>query len=202
MEVWQKMGYCLQQLKRYDEAIAAYERADLLRPGQRWTMRQLAVYHRQCRQWERALAYYKKVEEQSPDDLKLTYPIGLCLIELHRYDEALDYFFKMEYFQPSSEKAWRAIAWCSLLTHHYEQARTYYQKLLGHTSLPEDWLNLGHVYWAMGDLPQAIIHYECAGTRFGDKEALFAHLEADRDILVSAGIPASDLPLMRDLLDS
>lgn len=202
MEVWQKMGYCLQQLKRYDEAIAAYERADLLRPGQRWTMRQLAVCHRQCRQWERALAYYKKVEEQSPDDLKLTYPIGLCLIELHRYDEALDYFFKMEYFQPSSEKAWRAIAWCSLLTRHYEQARTYYQKLLGHTSLPEDWLNLGHVYWAMGDLPQAIIHYECAGTRFGDKEALFAHLEADRDILVSAGIPASDLPLMRDLLDS
>ncbi|MEG0648096.1 MAG: tetratricopeptide repeat protein, partial [Bacteroides sp.] len=146
-EFYQRMGYALQKLGRRQEAIAAYLKADTIKPDNVWTNRHLATCYRLTGHFTEALIYYRRVELTTPDNKNIVFYMAHCLAELKQYDEALNYFFKLDFLENNSIKAWRGISWCSFVKGKHEQATRYYEKIIERKPLPVDYLNAGHVYW-------------------------------------------------------
>ncbi|MEG2150329.1 MAG: hypothetical protein RRY36_03805 [Bacteroidaceae bacterium] len=199
-EIYQKIGYCLQKNRNYEKAIEAYLQADLRKANNVWTNQHLATCYRLLKQFDKALEYYLKVDAVKVNNLTVVTQIGLCHAEKKRYAEALSYFFKLEYLDGGSIKAWRLIAWCSFIIGKYEQAMKYYEKLLSNKPEQTDYLNAGHVAWALNNLPSAIGYYTTAVTYSTSNEDFATLFNKDREVLIEQSIPETDIPLMLDLL--
>lgn len=199
-EFYQKLGYALQKRKKYDEAIDAFIKADTLKPDNIWNNRHLATCYRMIRNYKAALTYYKKVEEIVPEDTNAIFYIGTCLAEMGEFEEALNYFFKMDFIQANSLKAWRGIGWCSFITKKYEQAMKYYEKVIEQKPLTIDYLNAGHVAWAMGDVQKAATFYGKSIAVCGNREKFLDMFHKDEEPLLKHDIREEDIPLMLDLL--
>ena len=200
-EVYQKAGYILQKQKRYAEAIRHYEHADLLLPDNIWTNKHLAQCHKLNGDLTQALEYYRKVEAVQPDNLNIALQIGQCLARMENHAEALAYFYKVEYLEKNPDNARRAIAWCSFVSGKYEEAKKYYQLLLEQPSpKAHDWMNMGHVYFSMHEIKQAIVHYQKARSFEESHSAFIKKFGKDRNALLAQGLKEEDIRIMLDLL--
>lgn len=88
---YQKTGYCHEQLKQYVLATADYEKVELLKPNDVWTLKHLALCYRAVNDTEKAIANYKRAEALQPDNVALANNIANCLHEGGRIEEALKY---------------------------------------------------------------------------------------------------------------
>ena len=199
-ELYQKLGFALQKTKELDKAIAAYQKADTIKPDQLWTIRHLATCYRLSRNYNQALAYYKKVEEINPDNKNIIFYLATCLAETGRFEEALNYFFKLDFMDNNSLKAWRGVAWCSFIIGKYEQASKYYQKIIEQKPQGIDYLNAGHVAWCNQDIKEAATLYEKAAALFESKDIFVDMFYKDKEYLIAKGIDEDDISLMIDLL--
>ena len=200
-EIYQKAGYILQMQKRYAEAIRHYEHADLLLPDNVWTNKHLAQCHKLNGNMPQALEYYRKVEAVKPDNLNIALQIGQCLARMEAYTEALAYFYKVEYLEKNPDNARRAIAWCSFVSGKYDEALKYYHLLLeGASPKAHDWMNAGHVYFVMRQVPQAIQHYQQAQSSEKSHSDFIEKFNKDRNVLLTLGLTDEDLQIILDLL--
>lgn len=200
-DCFQKAGFCHQNLKAYDKAAAAYEKANLLKPDSAWTLGQLAHCYRMLRRYEEAAACYREMEAMRPDDTRLLLRLSECYIRLERYDEAFEKLYKADYLDNGSGRALKALAWCSFMTGKTEQAARYYEQLLAAAPTAEDLLNAGHAAWVAGNVAQALERYG----RAVDAEKLdFApagFFAEDADVLKRFGKTETELRLMLDLIN-
>lgn len=198
--IFQKAGYCLQKEKRYQEAINAYLKADMMKPDQLWTLRHLATCYRLIKDYNAALEYYHRVEEIQPENHNVLFHTGSCLAELGRFNDALQYFFKLDYLEENCIKAWRGIGWCSFVNGKHEQAMKYYEKILANKPLATDYLNAGHTAWSLGKVVQASELYGKAITESGSRDLFMEMFNKDKNSLIKQGINEEDIPLMLDLI--
>ena len=200
-EVYQKAGYILQKQKRYADAIQHYQQADILSPDNVWTNKHLAQCYKLFGNMPKALEYYKKVEAAQPDNLNIALQIGQCLARMEQYVDALAYFYKVEYLEKNPDNARRAIAWCSFVSGKYKEALKYYQLLLEKpSSKAHDWMNAGHVYFVMHEIPLAIEHYQQAQSFEKSHTVFLEKFNKDKNALLSLGLMEEDIQIMLDLL--
>ena len=196
---YQQLGYALQRIQAYKDALEAYRRSDILQPNNNWTMRHSAQCLRILGEPLEALNLLLEAEKNSADNLSLQIQIGDCLVDLKRYDEALTRFFKVDYLKPDYPKAWRAIGWCAFLAGRYDRSIEYYNKLLASKPTGNDCLNAGHAYLLSHNIQMAVSLYRQCGSIMG-KEVFEAEFEKDRQILTDKGISEQDIPLLLDLI--
>ena len=200
-EVYQKAGYILQKQKRYADAIKHYQQADILSPDNVWTNKHLAQCYKLLGDMPKALEYYKKVEATQPDNLNIALQIGQCLARMEQYVDALAYFYKVEYLEKNPDNARRAIAWCSFVSGKNKEALKYYQLLLEKpSSKAHDWMNAGHVYFVMHEIPLAIEHYQQAQSFEKSHTVFLEKFNKDKNALLSLGLMEEDIQIMLDLL--
>lgn len=200
-DIFQKTGFCLQKEKRYQEAVDAYLKADMLKPDHLWTLRHLATCYRQMKNFDAALEYYHRVETIQPENHNVLFYTASCLAEQKRYEDALQYFFKLDFLENNCMKAWRGIGWCSFVSGKHEQAMKYYDKLLASKPLATDYLNAGHVAWVLGNIEKAAGLYGKAMAESGSKDAFLEIFDRDRNSLLKQGIAAEEIPLMLDMIE-
>ena len=199
-ELYQKWGYALQKTKQIEKEIEAYLKADTIKPDHLWTLRHLATCYRMNHDCAIALDYYRKVEVITPENHNVVYFIASCLAEMNNYEEALNGFFKLDFLESNSVRAWRGIAWCSFVIDKYEQALKHYLKIIEVEPKAVDYLNAGHVAWAMNDIKKAAAFYEEAAGMFDSKDTFVDMFYKDKDYLANKGIEEDELSLMIDLL--
>ena len=198
-ELWQKAGFIYQKIGSYEKAIDYYMQSDLLIPDNTWNNRHLAQCYRKEEDYSKALEYYHKVEQVQPDNLNLALQIGQCLMEQERYDEALSYLFKVEYLDKKPQNAQRAIGWCSFITGNYQQAKKYYDLLISDPkSIMEDWMNAGHVYYALGEMEKSIEYYRKAQNLCGSRYEFVRLYRNDGKYLIKQGFSEVDLFIFPD----
>lgn len=204
VDIYQKMGYCMQQQMKYDRALEMFQKADLLKPGQKWVVRNMAFCYRQLGEYEKALSCYEQLKSgQSAPSLALSMQIGTCLLYMERLNEALNSFFEAEFTDEKSTRPWRAIAWCSFLSGKLEQSQRYCKRLLQQPApAKEDYLNAAHTEWGLGNTPEAVALYKKSIGGYGGMEPFLRSFENDRKHLIAQGIAADDIPLMIDLLQT
>lgn len=200
-DIFQKTGFCLQKEKRYQEAVDAYLKADMLKPDHLWTLRHLATCYRQLKDIDAALEYYQRVEAIQPENRNVLFYSGSCLAEEGRYEEALQYFFKLDFLENDCIKAWRGIGWCSYVSGKYEQAMKYYDKILAAKPLATDYLNAGHVAWTLGNIDKAAELYGKAAAQSSSRNAFLEMFYRDKSSILKQGIAEEEIPLMLDMIE-
>lgn len=199
--LFQKIGYCYQQLGDIKNALKFYEQAELLNSDSIWTLRRIGGCFRALNQPSQALSYYKRVEGANPDDLNVAINIGHCFLELGNYTEAIKYYYKVEFLDEKSTRAWRPLAWCLMLSRDFEQSKTYYDKILNDNPTNDDFLNIGHLNLAQGRILDAIDYYKMAiKTNSSDINWLIKSLHSDEKYLIEIGIDVSIIPFVVDSL--
>jgi tetratricopeptide (TPR) repeat protein len=197
--LYQKKGYGLQMMGRMEEALDAYQKAELLNANHSWTIKKIAHLHRILKNPKEALLYYKKAEQFTPDNLAIQLNIGHCYLELKDYEQALKHYFKVEYLTKNKEKAWRPIAWTCFRMGKYEQALDYFNKLIDNEPHFTDYLNAGHLHLASGRTRNAIRLYRSsieAGKL--SQDAFAEQFENDIPDLEDAGVEREKIRFVLD----
>ncbi len=176
---------------------AAYLRSWMHRNGEtEESLEMLAYCDKQLGENKERLHCLLQLEKYRPNDMRLVRETGLSLIHEKRYEEALQRFFHLEVKEHYLHGSARAIAWCSLMTGNLTRANRYYKKLLSWDGGPgwEDLLNAGHCAWLRGDpIEASSLYSRYLSLRNDDFEAF----DNDHDILISLGLNADDISLMR-----
>lgn len=194
---YQKTGYCHEQLKQYVLATADYEKVELLKPNDVWTLKHLALCYRAVNDTEKAIANYKRAETLQPDNVALANNIANCLLEGGRIEEALKYFFKVDYLASKGERTMRPIAWCSFLIGNYSQSVDYYNRIIAKQPGANDYINRGHALLCSGQVKDAVASYMDAIDKSGGSEVLKT-LDDDRHYLLDAGVDKLTIALIFD----
>lgn len=194
---YQKTGYCHEQLKQYVLATADYEKVELLKPNDVWTLKHLALCYRAVNDTEKAIANYKRAEALQPDNVALANNIANCLLEGGRIEEALKYFFKVDYLASKGERTMRPIAWCSFLIGNYSQSVDYYNRIIAKQPGANDYINRGHALLCSGQVKDAVASYMTAVDKSGGSEVLKT-LDDDLHYLLDAGVDKLTIALIFD----
>jgi len=201
-ELFEKIGYCLQKLDNYQEALEYYHKAELLDRSRLWLLTRIAWCYRKTGKFDKAIAYYHEAEKLEPENLQVQAWLGQTLMETENYEEALKYYFKVEYLQPENHKVQRPISWCSFMLGKMENAKKYLERSLERESGKNDYLNLGHIYWCTQNKSGAIENYRKSLMAANMDRAWFSRaLTEDGKYLSMYGIPPFDIPLMADYIN-
>ena len=200
-ELFEKIAFCYQQTGSLNTALEYYHKAELMETNKLWLNNKIAFCYRKTKNYKKAAEYYLQAEKLNPDDLQIQAYLGQTYMELADYDTALKYFFKIEYQQPDDSKIQRAIAWCYFVVGKLENARKYMQKFIAIGGKQNDYLNLGHVEWCLGNKQHAIENYKQAIKKSKNDLNWFTKVfEEDKKYILKQGIQPFDIPLMLDYL--
>ncbi len=200
-DIYQKIGFCHQNLKQISAAIDHYKRADLMNSNDLWTLRNLATCYKQKGMISSALESYERAERIKPDNVALTLNIGHCLLELGNIEDALKQYFKVDFLTNQSAKSWRPIAWCSFLIGNFSQSEAYYDKILTDNPTANDYLNIGHLNLAKGDISAAIAAYK-SSIKLADNsiDTFMKSLNSDLTELLKHDVKPNDIAIICDKL--
>ncbi|MDE7413549.1 MAG: tetratricopeptide repeat protein [Muribaculaceae bacterium] len=197
--LWEKIGFCYQSMKFYEQAFEAYSKAELLKTPSKWLLKRLAYVSKQNKDFSKALAYYKRLLENDPDNAQLLVNAGFCAMETDSIDEALSFYYHANYIDPDNPTILRAIAWCEFLNKSFEKSHKYYDKILASSPIPSDYLNIGHLYALEGDFRNARISYKKAAI---NDHSDFRHaFLSDLPILEKSGLKREDALIILDTIN-
>lgn len=197
--VYQKTGFCYQQLGNLEEALRYYKKSELLKPDSPWTLKRIAQCLRALNRNEEALPYYQKLTEKSPNDISLSLNLGHCYLASGDYNNALKCYYKAEYLDEKGDKALRPIAWCLFVNGDYEKSEKYYLRIFARHPSDTDYLNRGHLMLALGEYKKAAEDYRAfLDSNNNDIDKLDNAVRKDMPFLEKAGIDPTMIALSVD----
>jgi len=200
-ELLEKAGYCNQKMENFRDAIHFYQKISLSGELNLWTLKNLGICYRKTGDYKQALEVYEKASVLQPDDQTIESLTGFCHLKLGNFDTALKHYFKIEYLNPGNQHILRPIAWCYFALGELKKADKYFAKVFEGTPGYYDYINYGHLQWALGNKKDAVELYLQSLRDLNFEMADFLKtMEDDRSILIQNGINQKDIPLMLDYL--
>lgn len=191
--------------QRYDmgdtglEALACYEEALKLEPGNE---RAMAGYARSLfydSNYEKALEAYDTLLKTQPDKKGYLLNKAICLQNLSRNEEALKLLFRLNYEEPDDDYVSRVLAWTLTCDDKYAQAEKIYNQLLSvDHPVSDDLLNFGYCLWFMGHIDDAADCFH----RFMKETGMEAEfiLENEQALIRAKGITEPEQKMMLYIL--
>lgn len=201
IELLEKAGYCQQQLGEYKAALIYYEQIDIQGKTGNWMTKNMGLCFRKLEDFENALKIYQTALADNPDDIRTESLIGFCNLKLGKYETALKHYFKIEYLDPDNTAIIRPIAWCYFTMGELKKSEKYYKKVFELNTDYYDYVNYGHLKWAMHDRKAAIENYILSTKQKNfDLTALQKTIDEDTPVLLESGIEHEEISLMMDYI--
>lgn len=200
-EIYQKKGYCHEQLGRHAEAAECYSYADLMDGTSAWTLRRLGASLRRSGQPGRAAEVLERLCRMQPDVESSALNLAYAHIEAGHYADALRQLVSVETMGAASRKLNRPMAWSAFMSGDFDTARRKYKEVLADEPDGSDYLNMGHLAWVEGRVADAIALYRRAMEASGlDIAGLEKAIRADLSSLAPKGVDVAELPLLLDAI--
>jgi len=200
-ELLEKAGYCYQKEGNFADAIGYYRHIGLLGEQNIWSLKNLGICYRKMGNFKSALEVYEKAGLLQPDDQTIESLIGFCHLKLGDYQTALKHYFKIEYLNPGNQHILRPIAWCYFALGELEKSDHYFTRVFELKPGYYDYINYGHVQWALGKKREAVeLYVQSLRDLNFEMEDFLKTMEDDEPILLRNGINDKDIPLMLDYL--
>ena len=150
------LGDVLRQQSRFEDAVAAYDRAlDLTDPEDRraWFLHYArAISHERLKEWPDAEADFRRALELNPGQPQVLNYLGYSLVEKQiKLDEALEMIEQAVEASPDSGYIVDSLGWVLYRLGRYEEAVGHMERAV--ELMPVDPVvndHLGDVYWAVG----------------------------------------------------
>ncbi len=200
-ELLEKVAYSYQCLGKFEDALDYYKRAEIVTKPRTWLYNKIAFCYRRLGKFDLAIKYYEESEKIDAENLYIQTSLGQANMEKEDYETALQYFFKVEYLAPDNIKVHRPIAWCSFVLGKTENAKKYFEKIVQKEGNKYDYMNLGHVYWSLGDKAGAIENYRISLEKAKiDHEWFREVMKEDSMHLMKYQLSEFDISLMIDYI--
>ena len=200
-ELLEKAGYCYQKEGNYQRAVEYYSRIALAGEQSMWTLKNLGICYRKLNNYQSALEVYERAASIQPDDPTTESLTGYCRLKLGDYQAALKHYFKIEYLNPGNQNILRPIAWCYFALGELKKSDTYFRKVFDLKPGYYDYINYGHVQWALGNKRDAIeLYIQSLRDLQFEMDDFLKTMEEDQSLLILNGINEKDIPLMLDYL--
>ncbi len=202
-ELFEKIGYCYQKTGRFKKAVEYYKKAELFDADRQWILKKLGWCSLKLKDYSQALGYFKEASALQPDDVLLQIQVGQCFLNLKDYEQALHQYGKLRFFVPDNLKVLRPIAYCQFVLGKPELAVEVYAQILSLTSNPSayDLMNAANVRLCLGQRKEALHLYRQSLLQSAPgRTELMEAFDEDAQFLVKNGIPAEEIPLIRDYL--
>jgi tetratricopeptide (TPR) repeat protein len=201
LEIFEKIGYCYQQLRKLEEAINFYKKAELYDSNRAWNLKKIAQCYRQKKDYRESLSYFLEAEKLEKDNIYVLTYIGHSYLDLKEFENALNYYYRVEFMAIENKKVLRPIAWCSFVLGKLDNAKKYYERLIEDQANKYDFMNMGHVEWCLGNYQSAIKNYKLSVNRGDNNFRSFQQgFEEDKHYLIQNGIDLKEIPLMLDYI--
>lgn len=201
MEIFEKIGYCYQQLRKYEDALGYYKKAELYDANRAWNLKKIALCYRYMKNYKESLRYFLEAEKVDKENIYVLTFIGHSYLDLKDFENALLYYYKVEFVAIENRKVLRPIAWCSFVLGKLENAKKHYERLIEDQANKYDFMNMGHVEWCLGNQKAAIKNYKLSVNRGDNNFKSFQQgFEEDKQYLIQNGLDPSEIPLMLDYL--
>jgi tetratricopeptide (TPR) repeat protein len=200
VQLYEKIGYCLQENSDFEEALKYYRRAELI-DRKAWTIKKIGLCLRRLGRNEEALEYYLQAGSMEPENIHTTIMTAHCYLDLKEYEEALKYYFRMEYGDPGNLKILRPIAYCYFALGKFDDSTKYYERLSAGKLNAHDMINMGHLALCKGKKKEAVdLYRQSIISGEINKEKFMSIFAEDRNMLISLGVNSDDLPILLDYL--
>ena len=187
------MGQCQQNSQHFEQAVKYYSQADLLVENDPWTLNQMEMCYLQLKRYDKLWETLLRMEALNPDNNNIARRMAACLIMQGKHAEALNYLHKVELSDQSDPTTLTQIAVSSAHLRRFDTARKYLRKREEAEAPMQkgERLMAGSIHFAEGQWNKALAYF---------KQADLAAYDAFQPRLLSLGIPASDIRLMRDMI--
>jgi tetratricopeptide (TPR) repeat protein len=128
------LGAAYEQLKQPREAIAAYQRAAVIEPGDAHTLEALAQALLDDNQLDASLKQYRKLAEVDPENAGALVHIGEILRRQGKFEEALEIIRKARKMDPENLEAGYNEGLLLDVLGHYDEAVQVFEKMVDQTS--------------------------------------------------------------------
>jgi tetratricopeptide (TPR) repeat protein len=158
-------GHSLQELKRFDEALASYDKALALKPDFTVAFKNRGTVLKYLNRFEEALASYDKALALKPDYADAFNNRGNVLQELKRFDEALASYDKALALKPDFADVFNNRGNVLQDLNRFEEALASYDKALAlKPDFAEAFNNRGNVLKYLNQFEEALASYDKALT--------------------------------------
>ena len=200
-ELYQKLGFCSEQLGEYAAASEYYSMADLTDEASAWTLRHMAACLRQSGRPGEAVGPLRRLCRLEPESTTAALNLAFSLMESKNYEEAYRLLRELEQRITDTGRLWRALAWTAFMLGDYGGSREYWERISPDSLTAHDLLNMGHLAWAEARTADAISLYSRSMKMAGQTPAeLRAAIAADFGVLADTGIDRAELPLLVDAI--
>ena len=168
-------GNTLYNLSRFEEALAAYDRAISLRPdyAEVWQEKAKTLY--ELKKYRESQSAYDKAIELKPEYLEAWTGRGYALEKLQQSQDAIASFDNALKIQPDYAAAWEGRGDTLLDSQRYEEAIASYEKAVQfQPNLDRAWYNRGQAYQKLKQYDRAVESYQKAvEIKFDNYEAWY-----------------------------
>lgn len=194
-----KIGFCLQQIGDFENAISYYGKASILKSNDIWTFKMMALCYYNSSRFEKAKQLYNLISQSEPDNMDILYKIANCHIELNNQNEALQVLYKIDYLMPNNNEICRSIAHCCFAADKLEQAEKYITKIDENNLTSNDYALLGHINLCTNNTNKAIDSYK-KSIELGNADILIENIKENHDFIISHKIEDEDFKLIIDAI--
>jgi tetratricopeptide (TPR) repeat protein len=154
-------GNKLSEEKKYEEAIAVYEKLLSENPDAYVINKNIGNCYFELQKYDKAEEYYRKVLDKDPDNAEIMLLIGNCYGNRGEKDKAMEWYGKIEFDKITDPTVLFNIGSGFYSQSKYEEALKYYKRAV---EIQKDFLDaiyqLGLTYLAMGNNAEAIATFE------------------------------------------
>lgn len=158
---YNKLGAAFFILKKWEDAIQAFEKALEIEPGYFEAKYNLALALTKQENFEKAIPLWQSLLEQTPNHPAAHFHLGCCYMAQKKFKDAEKSFTINIQQNPAQAEAYHNLATCYLEQGALNEARQQYQMAL--TFAPNDTdilFNLGVIASAQNDFDRAIRYYQ------------------------------------------
>jgi tetratricopeptide (TPR) repeat protein len=199
-QIYEKIAYCYQEKYDFENALAYYQKAELI-DRKAWTIKKTGLCLRRLGRIKEALEYYLQASDMEPENMHTVLMVGHCYLDLKNYEEALKYYFRIEFSDPLNIKILKPIAYCYFALGKFEESEKYYDRLAQNKLNAHDQINRGHLALCTGNKREAINYYR--QSILGGEltiEQFLSIFNQDSALLLRLGMNPDDLHIISDYL--
>lgn len=198
--MFQKRGYALQKMERYEDALGVFNKALRLQDDN-WTLSHAADCCHRLGRYDEAIRFYDQLLERQPDRKPFLYAKAQCLLESGRQEEALQIFYRLDFLYPDDISVRRGLGWCAFVCDRDDTAENCFSRLaLSPQADANDLLNYAHILFLQRKREEALHYYLRGSELMGDNAEFFRMFCKDKPLLLRKGVPSDALILLEDAL--
>jgi tetratricopeptide (TPR) repeat protein len=157
------LGYLLDEVEDYEQAITAYQQAIALNPEHSKAYNNMGISYGKSGKYQQAITAYEQAIALNPEYSEAYYNMGISYANLGKYEQAITAYQQAIALNPEYSDAYNNMGNSYAKSGKYQQAITAYEQAIAlNPELSEAYNNMGSSYDDLKDYKQAITAYKQA----------------------------------------